>query len=567
MSTEGWDHWARAWRGPAMAAALACVAGAPALFAVPALDRDESRFAQATAQMLETGDFTNIEFQDQPRHKKPVGIHWLQAASVSLLSSPEARAIWAYRLPSLLGAMIAAAACAWGARGFWGAGASFAAGAVLGLSALLSTEAAIAKTDAVLCAAITVALAALGRIYAAARGAEGGAARLPVDGRTVALFWTALGVSILVKGPVGPLVAGMAMLALWAADRRIGWARGLQWWWGLVICLFLFGPWALAITVATDAGFWTDAIGGDLGPKLRSGDEGHAGLPGYHLLLSPLLLFPASLLLPTAAVLAWRRRAEPAIRFALAWSLPTLLLFELLPTKLPHYVLPAYGGLAWLLAAAIDEAKGRWTRWAGAALSVAAGLAFAGVAMALVSQYGDAEDAAWAAGAAALSAGAGLAGGVALVQRASRTALATTAVLATLAHGVLLAGLLPRLQPLWLSQRTSEALIRAGLHPRSALTAGPVAAAGYAEPSLVFALGTRTGLGGPEEAADAIAGGRPAVVEAAELPAFLAALEARSVEARPVARVAGTNYSNGDPTVLTVFRRAPSRDAAQGGRR
>jgi 4-amino-4-deoxy-L-arabinose transferase-like glycosyltransferase len=90
------------------------------MFTVPALDRDESRFAQATVQMLETGDFTNINFQDDPRHKKPVGIHWLQAASVSLLSSPEARAIWAYRIPSLLAAMLAAAACAWGARAFLG---------------------------------------------------------------------------------------------------------------------------------------------------------------------------------------------------------------------------------------------------------------------------------------------------------------------------------------------------------------------------------------------------------------------------------------------------------------
>ena len=52
------------------------------MLAVPPLDRDESRFAQATAQMLESGDFTVIRFQEEPRFKKPVGIHWLQAASV-----------------------------------------------------------------------------------------------------------------------------------------------------------------------------------------------------------------------------------------------------------------------------------------------------------------------------------------------------------------------------------------------------------------------------------------------------------------------------------------------------
>jgi 4-amino-4-deoxy-L-arabinose transferase-like glycosyltransferase len=270
------------------------------------------------------------------------------------------------------------------------------------------------------------------------------------------------------------------------------------------------------------------------------------------------MLFPAGLLLPAAVVAAWRRRGEPAIRFALAWSLPTLLVFELLPTKLPHYALPAYGGLAWLLAAALDGPKGRATRWLGAALSMAAGLAFAALGLAAVSEFGAKDDAAWAAAAAGLSVGAGLVGALALIQRASRTALAASAVLGVMAHAMLLAGLLPRLQPLWLSDRTSEALAQAGLHPRSALAPGPVAASGFAEPSLVFALGTRTGLEGPEEAADAVAQGRPAVVEAVHLPAFRAALARRRVQARQVAQVAGTNYSDGDPVVLTVFRRAPS---------
>src|SRR5438874_4424253 len=105
----------RGWRGPALAACIAFLAGLPGLIALPPLDRDESRFAQATAQMVETGDYVNIRYQDQPRDKKPVGIHWLQAASVQLTSSVEKREIWAYRLPSLIGAMVAAAACAWGA--------------------------------------------------------------------------------------------------------------------------------------------------------------------------------------------------------------------------------------------------------------------------------------------------------------------------------------------------------------------------------------------------------------------------------------------------------------------
>ena len=49
-------RWSRGWRGPAVAAFVAFLAGLPGLIAVPPLDRDEARFAQATAQMLESRD-------------------------------------------------------------------------------------------------------------------------------------------------------------------------------------------------------------------------------------------------------------------------------------------------------------------------------------------------------------------------------------------------------------------------------------------------------------------------------------------------------------------------------
>jgi len=80
----------------------------PGMAAIPPLDRDEARFAQATRQMLETGDYLRIRFQDEARNKKPAGIYWLQAAAVSAFSTPASAAIWPYRVPSLVGAMVAA---------------------------------------------------------------------------------------------------------------------------------------------------------------------------------------------------------------------------------------------------------------------------------------------------------------------------------------------------------------------------------------------------------------------------------------------------------------------------
>ena len=51
----------------------------PGFFQIPPVDRDEARFAQATKQMVESGDYVDIRFQDESRYKKPVGIYWLQA--------------------------------------------------------------------------------------------------------------------------------------------------------------------------------------------------------------------------------------------------------------------------------------------------------------------------------------------------------------------------------------------------------------------------------------------------------------------------------------------------------
>jgi hypothetical protein len=113
-----------------------------------------------------------------------------------------------------------------------------------------------------------------------------------------------------------------------------------------------------------------------------------------------------------------------------------------------------------------------------------------------------------------------------------------------------------------LSGRTAEVLAAARLLPAQGVIPGPVAVAGYAEPSLVFLIGTDTGLGGPEEAAEALASGRAAVVESREQARFREALARAGVRPVEVGRIAGLNYSKGDETELTVYA-PPSRAAPE----
>jgi 4-amino-4-deoxy-L-arabinose transferase-like glycosyltransferase len=124
------DICARTERRPLIALVVLClIAWLPGFFTLPPLDRDESRFAQATKQMLETGDFIDINLGSGPRYAKPVGIYWLQAASTAALGEGVRDKIWTYRVPSALGALAAVIATYWLARNVAGREAAFAAGA------------------------------------------------------------------------------------------------------------------------------------------------------------------------------------------------------------------------------------------------------------------------------------------------------------------------------------------------------------------------------------------------------------------------------------------------------
>src|SRR5476649_1199923 len=69
-------------RAAALLIVFSLIAFIPRFFQIPPVDRDEARFAQATKQMVERGEYVDIRFQDEVRYKKPVGIYWLQAAVV-----------------------------------------------------------------------------------------------------------------------------------------------------------------------------------------------------------------------------------------------------------------------------------------------------------------------------------------------------------------------------------------------------------------------------------------------------------------------------------------------------
>ena len=509
---------------------------APGLFTLPPGDRDESRFAQATKQMLETGDYVRIMNGTEARNRKPIGIHWLQAPFVALAQATgiaRENPIWPYRIPSVLGGLAAVLACFGLGERLVGRRAGLLGAGLLAASVLLVTEVHIAKTDAALLGATTVAMAALGQAYVDPRG---------FGRQRAATFWLAMGAGVLLKGPITPMVVGLAVLSLVAADRRASWLRVLRAGWGVPLMLAVVIPWFAAIGVATGGRFFSDAVAGDLGRKLTSGDDAHGGLPGLHLVLLPLLLFPAAAALPGGVALAWRERRAPAVRFLLAWIVPAWLVFEATPTKLPHYTLPLYPAVCLLLASSlVSPVVGR--RWgllgAGLAGAGAVLLGVGGIAAPLALQMG--------VGTAVLLGGpvviaAGIVGWLAMRQRAVVGALAAAPML----YGAILGWEIPGLVPLWLSPRIV-----------SAVSGERLGAVGFAEPSLMFLGGTGTLWLRADEAATALAAGDVAalVVGDRDLGAVLAAARRLGVSTRIGAEVRGFNYSRGRQVVETIVTR------------
>ncbi len=143
-------------RAYALLVALCLVCFLPGIVSLQPMDRDEPRFAQASKQMLETGDLIDIRFQEVARHKKPVGIYWAQAAVVGAAEAmgvPNARTtIGLYRIPRSSGAIGAVLLAYWSALAFLPRRGALLAAALFGACVVLSAEARLAKTDALLCA-------------------------------------------------------------------------------------------------------------------------------------------------------------------------------------------------------------------------------------------------------------------------------------------------------------------------------------------------------------------------------------------------------------------------------
>ena len=321
---------------------------------LPLLDRDEPRFAEASREMLQSGNVVVPTFDGAPRYAKPPLIYWAQAASFSFFGEDAFSA----RLPSLL-----ATAGTGVLLFFWGSELSTIS---IGLIAALAyafcfqamQQGRVATADALLIFFVTLTGFAGGKLIRTVRKNAGLAPWLNWS----LVFTVGLAGGFLAKGPESLLPAFALAFFLRKNIRALLAAAAL-----LALALLLVSAWAIPAYLETNGAYWREGLGHDVGDRMVSGFQGHgASSLGWYLLGLPyyFLLFWLSAL-PWSPLLLLRRRQfisssawDEADRYLALQAALFFLVFTFMVTKLPHYTLPAFPFLALLFA----------RRWSAASL-------------------------------------------------------------------------------------------------------------------------------------------------------------------------------------------------------
>jgi 4-amino-4-deoxy-L-arabinose transferase-like glycosyltransferase len=338
---------------------------------LPLIDRDEPRFAEASREMRQTGDFLIPRVNGEYRFDKPPLIYWCQVGSTLLLGESD----FSVRLPSALFAAATAVLTAlWGAR-LYGRKIGLWAGIIFGtcLQLFIHGRAAVADMPMVcffLCST-----------WIAWERTGNPRSRLLWLG-----FYVSLALGFLAKGPIALLPILSPVIFYLSQKRRFSLHAGSALL-GLTIFVLIVGAWGIPALIATKGEFFAIGIGRHVVMRSVAPMQSHGanGLIGYCLSLPFYLVtilfsfFPWCIYLPSA-LSRLRRGIDLPERYLLGGVVLVFLVFTLIQTKLPHYTLPAFPLLAILIARSVPPA-GVARALAAAVVALYLLVAFAGFAL------------------------------------------------------------------------------------------------------------------------------------------------------------------------------------------
>jgi 4-amino-4-deoxy-L-arabinose transferase-like glycosyltransferase len=342
-------------------------------WSLPLIDRDEPRFAEASREMIQRGNYIVPYFNNQLRLDKPPLTYWAQVLSYHVFGEND----FAARFPSAIAAALTALSIfGWATRtggeklGWWAA-IIF----TLSLQTFVHAKAAVADMWLV----FFVMLAHWAGFELLKRPTlntqrsthnQGAAAwKLPwaIWKSPFLVFYLALALGFLAKGPIAwiPLLT-VAVVIIYTRDwQLLGRLKVIR---GILLTLVVVALWGIPALIQTRGEFFTVGIGRHVVGRSFTTLEGHgASYFGMYMLLLPfyfvtvfISFLPWSIKLPWLIRKFWRREKTGVTHpgyggilvdtYLLSGIAVVFVIFTLVSTKLPHYTLPAFPLLALLLA-------------------------------------------------------------------------------------------------------------------------------------------------------------------------------------------------------------------------
>jgi 4-amino-4-deoxy-L-arabinose transferase-like glycosyltransferase len=316
----------------------------PFLGGVHLFDWDEINFAECAREMVETGNYLQVQLNYFPFWEKPPLFFWLQALSMHLWGVGE----YAARFPNAVAGLVTLLL-------LYGAGKLLfdrTYGLLWAFLYLGSTLPHLYFKSGIIDPWFNLFMAAGLFVFVLGYWQFREWEDRPGKGKAIWYFLGAgglIGLAMLTKGPVGLLIPGLTMIVYWVYARLRWYVLPHHFMLVILGSLVVAGTWFGLEILANGPWFMEQFVEYQI-RLLRTEDAGHGGFPGYHVVVLLLGCFPASVFaLPAFFGLKPKRALHRDFhRWMIFLFWVVLILFSLVQSKIIHYSSMAYFPLTYL---------------------------------------------------------------------------------------------------------------------------------------------------------------------------------------------------------------------------
>ncbi len=332
----------------------------------------EGRAAVIARNMLATGDWTTMHYKGALTTEKPIFCYWLYSICGMIFGVNE----FSVRFPSAISAILTILMTVWLGKKIYGTKTGFLAGYLLCTMMTFVNLGRTARIDIVLTAFYMFAMLCLYRGFWEKNRPTW----------WLYLFYVTLGLSVMVKGPVGVVMAGFLIFCYGCIFRK--WKL----WWdlkpisGVIIVISISAPWYIYESIITHGGFAWDFLIQHNILRFTGGSEYKDGIhqPLYYYFGKFFAgALPWSIAVPF--LLFQFRKKYKHLRqetwFLALWFLTGFVFFTIAAVKRGDYILPLYPAAAIIISrylVLLEDIKyklhNKWIYGWGAVVAVCVGI-------------------------------------------------------------------------------------------------------------------------------------------------------------------------------------------------